>query len=407
MRNKDSFLTILLTFLIILVFLVTIYFCLDMFGIIEVPKKYSIASFLGENLTNLYADVDLEEIVTNDTIDEWINAKPKVVDNPIERDSGYKTAEISTIPIEQEEGSEVSNNSDEGVVTNTTNRMYFSQLDAYGKLIYLQFIEHKDELITGTYVADFGTSFNDLLHEDNGNEILEKSFQFSINSLMFDNPELFYIDITKIYMSTEVLSLGPLKTYRVKIGPAEGTNYLSDFFQNQEWLISTNNALENFRNNFVQQTSVFDDYTKVKKAHDYIIENTEYDQNVSKNNIYNIYGVLMQHSAVCEGYSKTLKYILDAANVPCVIACGIAKNSNGQTESHAWNYVKLNDKWYAIDSTWDDPVIIGNGYISSSIYSKYFLKGSNEFFRDHLEDGNIVNNSNFVYPTISEENYSK
>ena len=411
MRKKDNFLTLILSFLIIFVFLITVYFCLDIFGIIDVPDKFSIASFLGNKFSDLYANADLEEVITNDTIDEWINAKPKVIDNPIERDGGYKNAEISQIPTEQSEFQDndkektinyANNNSD-----NLTNRMYFSQLDSYGKMIYLQFIEHKEELIKGTYVADFGTTFNDLLHEENGNEVLENSFQLSVNSLMFDNPEFFYIDITKIYMSTEIISIGPLKTYRVKIGPAEGSNYLSDSFQNQELLISSNNTLDTFRSNFCEEISDFDDYTKIKKVHDYIIENTEYDQSLDKNNIYNIYGTIMQHSAVCEGYSKTMKYLLDAANVPCIIVCGIAKNSNGQTESHAWNYVKIDDLWYAIDTTWDDPVIIGSGYISNSIYTKYFLKGSNDFFKDHLEDGNIVNNSNFAYPTISEENYSR
>ena len=44
-------------------------------------------------------------------------------------------------------------------------------------------------------------------------------------------------------MSPIFVSIGPLKTYRVKIGPAEGSNYLSDSFQNQELLISSNNTL--------------------------------------------------------------------------------------------------------------------------------------------------------------------
>lgn len=408
MGKKDNILTGFLGILILLIFLITVYFCLDIFGIIEVPEKYSIARLLGTKVSEISVAVNLEEVITNETIDEWINAKPKVVDDPFKRDNGYNEVDFPEITNEttvenQEETTQYENRRNDNVV----NRMYYSQLDAYGKLIYLQFIEHKDELIKGTYTADFGTDFNELLHEENGADVLENAFQLSVNSLMFDNPELFYLDVTKMYMYTEITSFGPLKTYRIKIGPAENSNYLLDYFRDEEFAISANNTLEKFRSRFAGEISGLDDYMKVKKVHDYIIENTEYDQYLSKSNIYNTYGALIGHYAVCEGYSKSMKYMLDAVNIPCIIVCGIAQNSNGEAESHAWNYVKINDLWYAVDSTWDDPVIIGTGYVSSSIYTKYFLKGSTEFFKDHFEDGNIVNDSKFVYPTISEENYSK
>ena len=84
MRRKGNFISNILGFLIILIFLVTIYFCLDIFGIISVPEKYSLttylAPFLGMEVSELSVSADLEEMVTEDTIDEWINAKPKVVD---------------------------------------------------------------------------------------------------------------------------------------------------------------------------------------------------------------------------------------------------------------------------------------------------------------------------------------
>ena len=74
-------------------------------------------------------------------------------------------------------------------------------------------------------------------------------------------------------------------------------------------------------------------------------------------------------------------------------------------ENHAWNYVRLNGNWYAMDVTWDDPIIVGNGYISKSVNYKYYLKGSNEFFTNHTEDGKIVGDANFKYPTLCPANY--
>lgn len=409
MEKKGNLLTGFLLILIILIFFAIVYFCLDIFGIIDVPEIYSIANFIGTKTSEISEAVNLEEVITNETIDEWINTKTKVVDDPYATADVYENVDFPEFTNESESETEVNQENIQqlsSVGDNVVNRMYYSQLDSNGKLIYRQFIDHKDELVKGTYTADFGKDFNELLHEENGADVLENAFQLAVNSLMFDNPDLFYLDVTKMYMYTEITSIGPLKTYRVKIGPIENSNYLLDTFSDEQFAISARNSLEVFRNQFAEQMAGLNDYLKVKRVHDYIIENTEYDQNLTNNNIYNVYGTIMQHYAVCEGYSKSMKYLLDAANIPCVIVCGVAQNSNGQAESHAWNYVKLDDKWYAIDATWDDPVIIGYGYVSNSIYAKYFLKGSKEFFKDHFEDGNIVNDSKFAYPTISEENYS-
>ena len=65
----------------------------------------------------------------------------------------------------------------------------------------------------------------------------------------------------------------------------------------------------------------------------------------------------------------------------------------------------IEGKGYAIDVTWDDPVIIGNGTVGDDIRYRYFLKGSDQFFVDHFEDGNIAGEYNFEYPTLSNTNY--
>ena len=56
--------------------------------------------------------------------------------------------------------------------------------------------------------------------------------------------------------------------------------------------------------------------------------------------------------------------VLDEAKIQNVIVIGEGINSDGQRESHAWNYVKLEGMWYAIDVTWDDPIIRGSGSLN-------------------------------------------
>ena len=67
----------------------------------------------------------------------------------------------------------------------------------------------------------------------------------------------------------------------------------------------------------------------------------------------------------------------------------------------------LDNNWYAVDVTWDDPIIVGNGYVSESIKYKNFLKGQESFFASHKEDGYISQNSiEFEFPELAVEDYN-
>ena len=95
-------------------------------------------------------------------------------------------------------------------------------------------------------------------------------------------------------------------------------------------------------------------------------------------------------------------------NIPCIIVIGKATNTKGQTENHAWNYVQINEKWYAVDCTWDDPVIIGGGYIGNSSKYRYFLKGKEDMEKDHTTLGNFTQGGKeFEYPTLNNKSYKK
>ena len=129
----------------------------------------------------------------------------------------------------------------------------------------------------------------------------------------------------------------------------------------------------------------------------------EYDTTLEKKDTRNIYGALKNKVIVCEGYARLFKYILDKMQIPCVIVTGEATNSTGKTELHAWNYVMLEEKWYAVDVTWDDPLIENGRTLNNENRYQYFLKGANEFFKDHKENGKFVENSiEFKFPTLSQ-----
>lgn len=412
MGKRDNLAAGLMTVFIIIILLVTAYFCVDIFGIVDVPQSISLTRFFGKTTEEVIASKPVDElVVTEENIDEWINntIKDEEEKNPEEEEPVEIIERI--LPEEPEVQEDPKPEEQTPVVTpmpkksNATNRMYYYQLDMYGKMIYDRIYDNIENLKTGTYTVEFDTLFNDLLHEEGGDAVLEQAFQFGMNALLFDHPEIFFLDITKMYMSTEITSFGPLKTYRVSIGSLEGETYLADTFFSEQSVNIVTEMLETVKSNIKGTTIEGNTYDIIRTVHDYLIDTVDYDKSLSKDNIYNIFGTLINREAVCEGYAKSLKYILDDFGIPCVIVCGTAQNSNGQTESHAWNYVKIDDYWYAIDATWDDPVIVGNGYVSENVFTKYFLKGARDFFVDHIEDGKIVDDSHFIYPTLSEDNY--
>ncbi len=411
MGKKDNLAAGLMTAFIIIILLLTAYFCVDIFGIVDIPKSISLTRFFGNTTEEIISPRPVDEFqVTQDNIDEWINDNKDDEEEPSEEEPVEVIERI--MPEEEEQPEEQLPQEEEPapVVTpakrdNATNKMYYYQLDIYGKMIYDRVYDNIEKLKTGTYVVNFDTLFNDLLHEEGGDAVLEEAFQFGMNALLFDHPEIFFLDITKMYMSTEITSFGPLKTYRVSIGNLEGETYLSETFFNEQSVNMVTEMLETIKSNVRGTVIEGNTYDIVRTVHDYLIDTMDYDKSLEKDNIYNIYGALINREAVCEGYAKSLKYILDDFGIPCVIVCGIGQNSNGDTESHAWNYVRIDENWYAIDATWDDPVIVGDGYVSQNVYTKYFLKGSRDFFVDHTEDGRIVDDAHFIYPTLSEDNY--
>lgn len=423
MGKRDNLAAGIMTTFIIIIFVLTTYFLVDIFGIIDVPESISLTRFFKSTSEEIVATTLVDEfVVTEDNIDKWINQSIKQEEkkDDIQEEQPSDPFE-GTIPEEIPQRDLTSQQvvttepepepepdipvSQPTTPTNATNRMYYYQLDIYGKMIYDRVLDNIENLKTGTYIVKFDTLFDDLLHEEGGDITLENSFQFGMNALLFDHPEIFFLDITKMYMSTEITSFGPLKTYRVSIGNLEGETYLSNTFYSKQDVEKVSEMLDIVKSNVRGRIEYEGPYGIIKGVHDYLIDTISYDKTLTKDNIYNIYGALINREAVCEGYAKSFKFLLDQFGIPCVIVCGTGRNSSGQIESHAWNYVQIDNNWYAIDVTWDDPVIIGDGYVSDSVYEKYFLKGSRTFFTDHIEDGRIVENSNFIYPSLSEENY--
>ena len=87
---------------------------------------------------------------------------------------------------------------------------------------------------------------------------------------------------------------------------------------------------------------------KERAIHDWIVNNTQYDQSYT---IYDPYNTLIKHTGVCEGYSLLAQKMFTIAGIKSIVVEGTAHGG-----SHAWNMVYIDNKWHHVDVTWDDPV---------------------------------------------------
>ena len=284
-------------------------------------------------------------------------------------------------------------------------RYYYDQLNSYAKIIYARLTNEYENMKTGTAKIDFGKEFNSVMQTEQGKKEIEDSFQAALNALFYDRPEYFFLESTKMFFYTETTTRGTKTTYETYIAPAENENYLKDIFENEIDVNVAIRRMENITKDIVLEAGA-SKYDIIKNAHDWIVMNTQYDETLSEPNIRDIYGVFENGVAVCAGYANAFKYILDRAGISCIYVPGDATNEKG-TESHAWNYVKINDKWYFVDCTWDDPIITGATYLDNKIRTEYFLKGRNTVENSHVPNNNSYGEISFEWPELYELDYKK
>lgn len=138
---------------------------------------------------------------------------------------------------------------------------------------------------------------------------------------------------------------------------------------------------------------------KLRLIHDYIAENVSYDKTLSRFTAYD--GLVSSaHTTVCQGYALLYYKMCTDVGIPCRFVGGYG-TTGGYRISHAWNLVKVGNKWYYVDVTWDDTDRTDRPYVY-----EYFLVGSAHMALDHTLDSEYLTSIfKKKYPT-SKKNYN-
>ena len=91
--------------------------------------------------------------------------------------------------------------------------------------------------------------------------------------------------------------------------------------------------------------------------------------------------MITQGKAICGGYSDLMAIYLNRLGI---------KNYKISSNTHIWNFVYLNGKWYHLDATWDDPVASDG---KSHLLHNFFMISTKELHnldgKEHSFDLNI------------------
>lgn len=134
-----------------------------------------------------------------------------------------------------------------------------------------------------------------------------------------------------------------------------------------------------------------DPYRRAKAIYDYVTTRIRYDvpalQTRTILSPQDAETVFRQHLGVCAGYANLFKALAERLELPTAFVVGDSRSATGEIAgiSHAWNAVRINQKWYLLDATW------GSGYVEQGQFkprytSAYLLTPPSVFAMDHLPE---------------------
>lgn len=95
------------------------------------------------------------------------------------------------------------------------------------------------------------------------------------------------------------------------------------------------------------------EFERELSLHDWLCERVSYDtaaaEGMDEWQAFTAYGALVEKSAVCEGYARSMQLLLSYANIACTLTSGSSRES-----LHMWNAVCIDGEWYYLDATWND-----------------------------------------------------
>ncbi|MDR0914813.1 MAG: leucine-rich repeat protein [Oscillospiraceae bacterium] len=179
------------------------------------------------------------------------------------------------------------------------------------------------------------------------------------------NPELFYLSNSYNFTYGEDPETGRYIVYAFK------PNYTFNAVE----VASMQAQIDTAVNDIIKLTAFGQtDLEKLMIVHEEILRIADYSDPIPNlpDVAYTMYGILINGSGVCEGYTHTLNYILGKIGIETAYA-------PSKDMGHAWSMIKLDGQWYHCDLTWNDPT---GSVAYGDFYHNYLLKSDSAFSQE-------------------------
>lgn len=264
-------------------------------------------------------------------------------------------------------------------LVNNSDMYYYNTLTDNQKNIYISI---------ANAVKNLDTSFELLDYEYTDEKTASKDIEIVVYRFLLDHPEVFYTsDKYMISTTTNIFGTKINLLFEYLVSSQEELNTKINEINDSVDKILLN--LTDKNNKFLTELSI----------HDYIAKNTKYYEYENIEDIpvncHNIYGTLVENSAVCDGFAKSMKIMLNRCGIESIVVTGDLKN-----ESHAWNLVKIDDDWYNLDLTSNKSIKIDdNSYVIHSYFNitDDLITNTHTFDnKEILPSCNVTNNNYYV-----------
>ncbi len=225
-----------------------------------------------------------------------------------------------------------------------------TKFDVYGNPQNNDFLSYRNTLSVDEKKVYDQVYFNSLyLNSEFEPEstITKEQFAKIFESVRYDNPEIFWLDYVCDYFHNEK---GIVSKIRLHFNDtAENLEESKNIFRK-----NTQSVLEHAKN-------LDDNLSKMKFIHDILTNFNDYEGQEAMDQ--SSYSAIVTGKSVCAGYSAAFQYYMQKLGIPSAVIVGVTD------QPHSWNLVELEDAFYEIDITWDDPV----DNPPDNYYYSYFL----------------------------------
>ncbi len=325
-----------------------------------------------------------------------------------------------------------------------TGKFHYDQLEPEAQIIYNALLHMYDNGILKTGNQSYDLVQNGHFTEEQvkeyekGSSNLSSAMEAARYAFYADYPEVFYVNFQKLSIR---ITKDAQNKYHANLGSGRFANYYTDGFTSQEQVEQAISEFNDCVNEIVQKVNDIEVEAnknkivqQIKLVHNEIIYNTGYrlESDCEEGNegfLGTPYGALVKKQAVCEGYARAFKTILDKVGINNILVQGTHQSDGAAAVPHMWNYVQIEKEtlarssekvWYAVDATLDDPFlrdttmdpthpdfIPGSDIQEGFENTRYCLVGTETMNKEHvaLETVEAAGNYTFRYPELNIEDY--